>query len=99
MFARLPITLTPMEVRIDAPEVVSAGASFDVRWEGPDGSRDYVTIVRADAEPGTYLNYAYTRRGSPLSLKAPDEPGSYELRYQSDRVTKRVFGRRAIRVE
>ena len=99
VFARLPITLTPMKVRLEAPDVVSAGASFDVRWEGPDGSRDYVTIVLADAEPGAYLDYAYTRQGSTLALKAPDEPGSYELRYQSDRVTKKVFGRRPLRVE
>mgnify|MGYP000111971612 CR=1 FL=1 len=26
-------------------------------------------------------SYTYTRTGSPLTLKLPDEPGQYELRY------------------
>jgi len=28
-----------------------------------------------------YLNYEYTRKGSPIKLAVPEEPGAYEIRY------------------
>ena len=99
VFARLPITVTPLSVRLEAPTEVSREEGFEVHREGPDGERDYITIVPVGTEPGVFTHYRYTRQGSPLSLKAPEEAGRYELRYQSDRVTKRASGSRPIQVE
>ncbi len=99
VFARLAITVTPLEVRLEAPAEVEAGASFQVRWQGPDGHQDYVTIVTAGAKPGAYLDYKYTRAGSSLTLKAPEESGAYEVRYQSDREKNVIFASRPIRVK
>ncbi len=66
---------------IDAPASVVAGSTFDVRWTGPDARNDYIAAALPDARAGTYDTYTYTREGSPLKLKAPAEPGQYELRY------------------
>jgi len=93
VFARLPITVTALEITMDAPDVVGVGSSFDVTWTGPDGNQDYLTIVKADAAEGTYASYKYTSSGSILSLTAPDEAGNYEIRYQigaGDKVIARI---------
>lgn len=74
-------TVESSSARLEVPTEVPAGASFETAWTGPDGEDDYVTIVEAGAEQGTYQNYTYTREGSPLSLRAPDTPGAYEIRY------------------
>jgi hypothetical protein len=65
---------------VDADSVV-AGSDFTVSWQGPDNRGDYITIVTPDAPEGEYGNYTRTREGNPLSIRAPDQPGSYELRY------------------
>ena len=91
IFASTPITVTPMQISIQAPSQVNAGESFEVSWTGPDGPDDYITIVPAGAEAGAYEDYKYTTNGSPLSLTAPTTPGNYEIRYQSDRVSGITF--------
>jgi Ca-activated chloride channel homolog len=96
--AMTTIAVVPAVITLIAPEAVSAGSPFEVEWTGPDGVQDYITIVPAGADPGTYLSYTYTSSGSPLSLDAPEERGDYEIRYQSDRVTG-TFASTPIRVE
>lgn len=98
--ATRPITVTPYVVTLDAPAQVAKGAAFDVTWTGPNGPSDYLTIVLAGSAPGTYGDYQYTQNfvGKPLPLKAPTTAGTYEIRYQSDRVTNVVFGSRPITV-
>ncbi len=83
---RRPITVTPIEITLKAPAVVTVGSTFEVTWTGPDGPQDYITIVPAGSPEGTYLSYAYTASGSPVTITAPDSPGSYEIWYASDRV-------------
>jgi Ca-activated chloride channel homolog len=81
-----PVTVADLDVTLDAPDTVAAGADFEVEWTGPDGPSDYITIVPAGSAEGAYLDYAYTTAGSPAELTAPDEPGAYEIWYASDRV-------------
>ena len=75
------VTTKSETARLETPAEVAAGAGFEVSWTGPDNDRDYVTIVEAGAQQGAYLSYAYTTSGTPLSLRALDSPGSYEIRY------------------
>jgi len=82
---------------VSAPASVPAGSKFDVEWDGPDNRGDYLTIVAADAEDGTWNNYAYTRDGSPVTLTAPDEPGAYEVRYMPEG-SGQVLGRASVEV-
>ena len=91
--ANQPITVTPYTVTLNAPGQVQHSATFQVVWTGPNGPSDYITIVPAGSPPDTYLSYAYTATGSPVTLTAPDIPGNYEVWYASDRVKGIVFGR------
>jgi len=81
--AMFEITLTEAEVSIEAPSEAVAGAEIEVAWIGPDNQNDYIAIVEAGADEGTSINYAYTRKGSPLDLKTVDRSGVYEIRYVS----------------
>ena len=77
------VTIESDSASLETPVDVAAGAGFDVGWTGPDGKGDYVTVVAKGASKGIHRGYDYTRKGSPLSLTAPDTPGSYEVRYVS----------------
>jgi Ca-activated chloride channel family protein len=78
---RLPITVTPFEGDLGAPDTVGSGTTFEVAWNGPDGPGDYVTIVPVGAERWTNESYFYTTVGSPGTLTAPNEAGDYEIWY------------------
>ena len=97
--ARRPITLTPYVVTLDAPKEVAKGAQIVVTWTGPNGPQDYITIVPAGSQPGTYLSYAYTSSGNPATITAPDTVGAYEIWYASDRIKNVVFQRVNITVK
>lgn len=72
------------EASVTGPEQVTTGAAFDVSWSEPINGRDMVTILPMGTDEGT--RGAYLRVGDKTggSLKAPAEPGLYELRYILD---------------
>jgi len=79
--ASATVEIVAVGASLQVPETVDAGAGLEIEWTGPDNEGDYITIVEAGAPEGTYDNYEYTNRGSPLSVQAPDSPGEYEVRY------------------
>jgi Ca-activated chloride channel homolog len=81
------ITLTAGSYKLEAPATVKPGAAISIRWSGPNNPGDYVTIVKKGAAVGSYTEYFYTRAGNPGSLKAPDAPGEYELRYSTEQAS------------
>ena len=83
---------------LTGPASVKGGSKFEVKWTGPDGPQDYVTIVPAGSAPGTYASYAYTTNGSPVTITADTAPGAYEIWYASDRVKGVVFASSPITV-
>jgi hypothetical protein len=97
--ARRPLTVNDTSATLLAPDSVDAGAAFDVSWTGPDHKQDFITIVPAGAPAGQYRSgYAYTSKGSPLKLVAPDAAGEYELRYLMGQSPHRTLGSRLLRV-
>ncbi len=76
--ATRPITVTEIDLGLDAPDSVPVGSQFQVGWTGPDAHLDNVQIGPVG---GGYSNYSYTERGNPVTLTAPADPGTYELRY------------------
>jgi len=79
--ARATVTVTAVSATVSAPRSVPAGAEVEVAWTGPDNPGDFITIVPAGAEEGTWETYAYTTEGDPVHLRLSDRPGEYEVRY------------------
>jgi hypothetical protein len=76
-----PIKITAAGATLSVPASVAAGAPFEVKWTGPNNERDYVAIGETTPGGRLYLDYKYSRGGSPLKLVAPEKPGNYEVRY------------------
>jgi hypothetical protein len=76
-----PIVIGGVTATVAGPATVAAGSKFRVKWTGPDNPRDFVTLVKAGTPDRQYGPYAYTSKGSPLELRAPDAAGAYEIRY------------------
>jgi hypothetical protein len=91
ILATVPLKVTPISASLMMPESVVARSEFEVRWEGPDNARDYISL-EIDGVSGSY---AYTRRGNPVTLKAPAEPGEYPVTYT---MNKRELARETIMV-
>lgn len=79
--ASTPVEVVEAEMSISAPDEVTTGASFTVSWSSSVHPQDYVTIVPAGADEGSYTNYQRVRQDTENSLTAPAEPGVYEVRY------------------
>jgi Ca-activated chloride channel family protein len=77
--ARLPITVTDLEVELETASSGLAGGSIMVGHNGPDYRNDFIAIFHV-GEDG-HEEYSYTRNGNPVRLDLPDEPGDYEIRY------------------
>ena len=74
-----PLKIVMPTATVKGPASAAAGGEMQVTWTGPNNARDFVGL----GVPGkdSYLNYEYTKNGSPTKLKVPEEPGSYEIRY------------------
>ena len=79
--ARRPITVTPVTASLEGPASIEAGGTIEVTWQGPGHERDFITVVKADANEQSYGTYVYTKRGNPARLKVPEDTGDYEIRY------------------
>ena len=78
-----PIVLAGREITLELPVTVVAGTPFEVTWEAIEADLDYVTIVAADADEGSYESYFYTADGPTGTLVAPITEGVYEIRFVS----------------
>jgi len=98
VLARTSVTLTPVSAKVKAPSSVAVETKFSVTWEGPDYQGDYISIAPAGSKDSDYKAYNYTSRGNPAELKAPAQPGKYEVRYILSR-SKTALARTLITVE
>ncbi|MEO1087349.1 MAG: VWA domain-containing protein, partial [Acidobacteriota bacterium] len=76
-----PVMVGGVSATVAVQGPIVAGEPFEVEWTGPDNPRDFITIVPVGTPEREYGRYAYTRRGSPLRLLAPEETGAHEVRY------------------
>jgi Ca-activated chloride channel family protein len=98
VLARTPIEVVDAKVTVSAPTQVVVGSAFPVTWQGESlHPRDYVTIVPAGAEDGTYADYDRMQDRSEGELRAASEPGLYEVRLQLD-AGDRVLARTPVEV-
>ncbi len=64
-----------------APTALGPGEEFAVDWTGPNGPQDYLSISLPESENETYIDWKPVESGNPLYLRAPQDPGEYEIRY------------------
>jgi Ca-activated chloride channel family protein len=81
ILAKTPITVSPVTAAVTVPAAAAVDSSIEIAWEGPGYKPDYICIAKPDDLPGKYLGYTYVKTGNPLQLKAPKDPGVYEVRY------------------
>jgi Ca-activated chloride channel family protein len=77
------IEVVEPEVSISGPGIVRAGTTMDITWSSTIHRQDFVTIVPTGAAEGTRTSDHHLRTGDKTEgrLKAPSEPGLYEIRY------------------
>ncbi|GGO58495.1 Ca-activated chloride channel family protein [Roseovarius pacificus] len=98
VLARTSIEVLDAEVTVSAPEQVVVGSAFPVTWQAEGlHPRDYITIVPLGAEDGAYTDYDRIGDNRDGELRAPAEPGLYEVRLQLDR-GGRVLARAPVEV-
>ncbi|MFP1644803.1 vWA domain-containing protein [Pontitalea aquivivens] len=98
VLARTAIEVVDADVTVTAPAQVVVGSAFPVTWRAEGlHPRDYVTIVPAGARDGDYGDYDRMEGRAEGDLRAPAEPGLYEVRLQLDS-GDRVLARTAIEV-
>jgi len=81
VIAEKPLTVGGVTGSVTAPATVGVGANFKVSWKGPNNPRDFITVVKVGTPERQYQAYAYTNTGNPVQLRAPEQPGEYEVRY------------------
>lgn len=83
VLATTPIEVIDADVTIKAPAQTLVGSAFPVSWQAPGlHPEDYITIVPAGAKAGAYTDYQRIRGKTEDQLRAPAEPGLYEVRFQ-----------------
>lgn len=80
ILATRPIKITESDFSLSAADSVAPGAEISITHRAPVGAQD--TIVIAKVGDTGYIHYSYVGDGGVVTLQAPDEPGSYELRYR-----------------
>ena len=92
------ISVSAVDATLSASEEAMVEAPIEVAWTGPGNDKDYITVVEAGAPQATHGAYTYTRKGSPLTVKAPKTPGVFEIRYVMGQ-SKKVLVSRQVTVK
>jgi Ca-activated chloride channel family protein len=79
--ASIPVTVTPVEQGLTAPDAGVIGEVIPVDWQGGGFDEDYIAVAPVGSDSGTYVTYSYVSGGNPVPVKLPLTPGAYELRY------------------
>ncbi|WP_417584393.1 vWA domain-containing protein [Pelagibacterium sp.] len=79
--ASASIEVVEAEVILNGPDVARAQTSLRINWSMAIHPQDYITIVPAGADEGTYRDYIRVRTDLEGDMNAPAEPGLYEIRY------------------
>ncbi len=98
ILASRDISVAAVDATLSAPDEVMVESPLEVAWTGPGNDKDYITVVEAGAPQGNYGAYTYTRKGNPLTVKAPETPGVFEIRYVMGQ-SKKVLASRKVTVK
>ncbi len=90
LLAKAPLTVNAVTASVQSPVTAMAGTEFEISWQGPGYARDFISIARPGQPPGASVNSTRIRPGGTLKVRAPREPGTYELRYIVGRGAKQL---------
>ena len=76
------------EQTVSAPATVTFGTEFTVTWGETINPRDWITIVPVGADEGDYLAFQRVQGDDSVEIRAPADPGLYEVRYVLDEGSK-----------
>ena len=79
--ATTEIEVTAISASLTAPQTAPAGSTIQIDWLGPDYRGDIIVVSKPGEPDRNYLNYSYTKRGTPLDLTLPALPGDYVVKY------------------
>ena len=98
---RQPLVTTEPSATIAAPGRVGRSQALPVRGIGPNGEQDRVVLVPAEAAIDTQGPRFFPAENVEAVLEAPEQPGSYELRYVMNAPVSglRILARRPVIVE
>jgi Ca-activated chloride channel family protein len=95
--ASAPVEVVEAEVTLSGPAIARADTPVRVSWSATIHPDDYITILPAGAEEGTHEKYIRANGNLQGDLKAPAEPGLYEIRYVLNE-GRRTLARHSIEV-
>jgi Ca-activated chloride channel homolog len=94
-----PIKVVAASVYVRGPAETSAGSAIEVEAAGPVDASHWIGFAPAGSDPSTYRDYVRPEAGTTrYTLRAPSEPGDYELRYVLNE-SESVAASQAIRVK
>ena len=97
LIARQPIEVVAPSNGFDAIGSVEPDSRFEFTWRGPNQVGQRIVVARPGAAPNEYFEswgYPYNNRQTQrMGLRAPAEPGIYELRYISGNQREILFFR------
>jgi Ca-activated chloride channel family protein len=84
LLATRAFEVVEIPVSLEGPSRVGAEERFTVRWQGPGAARDDLQIVSTATDKTARTQRLRQDKGfedGEVTIQAPKEPGSYELRY------------------
>lgn len=95
--ARVPITLTEVTATLDAPDQIVSYDKVTVTWSGPGNDTDFIAIYSGNDEVAKLTGHGYVKRGNPIQIRGPKEPGTYEIRYVTGQ-QRNILARKTLEV-
>lgn len=97
---RQPLTVTLPSARIVAPEMAKAGSRLAMSCLGdcsPNANLAVVPVGTPDQDQGNH--FAFMSGGPDVSIKLPEQPGAYEIRYVTRFGQRKVFARKPLTIQ
>ncbi len=99
VLARQSFEVEVAPVRLVALEFVDPSDDLNVWWAGPGDRSDSLTVARVGTGDSRYLSKQSVGTGNPLKIKAPTQPGTYEMRYVNGTDNRVLFRRKIVVAE
>ncbi len=98
VIAAKPLQVAGTQAGLEIPESAPAGSELQIGWTGPDDKGDFISIDQTGAADRDYGTYTYTKDGSPVVIRVPEDPGDYLVRYHTGQ-TYRVLAQTPLHAE